>query len=188
MGAWNWLDGVLAVIIVVSIIMAIGKGLIRELISLAALVVGIIVAAAEYTRAAYWFQDLTRSREIALAAGFLTIFVLILIAGAVISLIARFFIRRAGIEWFDRFLGGIFGLIRGVLIDSILLMIMLAFAIKPQAVQRSKLAPYVSTGARAMAYLMPQTLRNSFDEEFQKFRDAIVKESHSAANGPNINL
>jgi membrane protein required for colicin V production len=174
MGAWNWLDWILAIIIVVSIITAIGKGLVRELISLAALVVGIIVASLEYTRAAYWFQDLTKSQEIALAAGFLTIFALVLIGGAVVSLLARFLIRQAGIEWFDRFLGGIFGLIRGIIIDSIVLMVLMAFAVKPQAVQKSQLAPYVSTGARAMAYLMPHSLRNSFNEDFQKFRKAIL--------------
>lgn len=174
MGVWNWLDWVLAIIIVVSVVFAIGKGLVRELISLAAVVVGIVVASLEYTRAALWFQDLTKSQEIALAAGFLTIFALVLIGGAAASLIARSLIQQVGIEWFDRFLGGIFGLVRGVVIDSILLMVMVAFAVKPQAVERSRLAPYVSTGARAMAYLMPHSLRDSFYEEFQKFRQAIL--------------
>ncbi|HTV54170.1 MAG TPA: CvpA family protein [Terriglobia bacterium] len=174
MGAWNWLDWVMVIIMVASIIMAIGKGLVRELISLAAVVVGIIVASLEYGRAAYWFQDLTKSKEIAWAAGFLAIFALVLAAGGAASLAARFLIQQAGIEWFDRFLGGIFGLVRGLLIDSILLMVMMAFAVKPQAVEKSRLAPYVSTGARAMAYLMPGSLRNSFDQEFKKFRRAYL--------------
>jgi membrane protein required for colicin V production len=170
MGAWNWLDWVMMIIMVVSIIMAIGKGLVRELISLAAVVVGIVVASLEYRRAAYWFQDLTKSQEIAWAAGFLAIFVLVLAVGGVASLVARFLIQQVGIEWFDRFLGGIFGLLRGLLIDSILLMVMMAFAVKPQAIEKSRLAPYVSNGARAMAYLMPSNLRNSFYQEFKKFR------------------
>jgi membrane protein required for colicin V production len=174
MGSWNWLDWVLAIIIVVSVVFAIGKGLVRELISLGAVIVGIVVAGLEYTRAARWFQDLTKSQQIALAAGFLTVFLLVLIGGAAISLVARLLIRQAGIEWFDRFLGGIFGLVRGIVIDSILLMVMMAFAVKPQAVQNSRLAPYVSTGARALAYLMPHNLRDSFHAEFQKFRQAIL--------------
>jgi membrane protein required for colicin V production len=174
MGAWNWLDWVMVIIMVMSIIMAIGKGLVRELISLAAVVVGIVVASLEYTRAAYWFQDLTKSQEIAWAAGFLTIFALVLVGGAAASLLVRFLIQQAGIEWFDRFLGGIFGLLRGLLIDSILLMVMMAFAVKPQAVKRSRLAPYISTGARAMAYLMPRSLRNSFYQEFQKLKQAYL--------------
>lgn len=174
MGAWNWLDWILAIILFVSVILAVGKGLVRELVSLAAVVVGIVVASLEYTRAAYWFEDLTKSQEVALAAGFLAVFALVLVAGAVVSLMARFLIRQAGVEWFDRFLGGIFGLVRGIIIDSILLMVMVAFAIKPQAIQKSELAPYVSTGARAIAYLMPHRLRNSFYEEFQKLRQAIL--------------
>jgi membrane protein required for colicin V production len=174
MGVWNWLDWVLAIILFVSVILAVGKGLVRELISLAAVILGIVVASLEYTRAAYWFEDLTKSQEIALAAGFLTVFALVLVAGGVVSLVARLLIRQAGVEWFDRFLGGIFGLLRGVIIDSILLMVMVAFAVKPQAIEKSELAPYISTGARAIAYLMPYNLRNSFHEEFQKLRQAIL--------------
>jgi membrane protein required for colicin V production len=174
MGVWNWLDWVMAIIIVLSVVMAIRQGLVRELISLAAVVVGIIVASLEYTRGAHWFQDLTKSQEIAWAAGFLTIFAMVLVGGAVVSLMAHLLVHEVGVEWFDRFLGGIFGLIRGVVIDSILLMVMVAFAVKPEAVQKSQLAPYVSIGARAIAHLMPQSLRDSFYDQLQKFRQSVL--------------
>lgn len=181
MGAWNWVDWALAIIIVLSIIPAVRKGFVRELISLASVVVGLVVAALEYPRAAAWYEDLTKSHEVALAAGFLTIFIAVLVAGAIVSLIARLLIRTAGVEWFDRFLGGIFGFIRGVIIDSILLMILMAFAIKPQAVSRSYLAPYISTGARAIAFIMPQNLRNHFYSGFEKFRQAIMESAQGGA-------
>lgn len=179
MGAWNWLDWILVIILVASIIPAIKRGFVRELISLASVIVALIIAALEYPRAAAWFQDLTKSREVAMAAGFLSIFVAILVAGAAISFLARLLIKTAGVEWFDRFLGGIFGLIRGVIIDSIVLMILMAFAIKSQAVSRSQLAPYISTGARAIAFMMPQTLRDDFRSGFEKFRQTIIETGKS---------
>ncbi|MGH9470361.1 MAG: CvpA family protein [Terriglobia bacterium] len=175
MGVWNWVDWIFAVVILLSVIFAARKGFVRELISLAAVVVGIVVAALEFRRAAGWFEDLTSSHAVALAAGFLAIFVTVLIAGAIVSALARFLIRSAGVEWFDRFLGGIFGLIRGIIVDSILLMVLVAFAIKPAAVGRSQLAPYISTGARALVVLMPRDLKSSFRAGFQRFRQAVME-------------
>ncbi len=177
MSVWNWVDWLLAIIIVISVVLAVKKGFIRELISLAAVVVGLIVAAIEYGRAAVWFEDLTKSHQIALACGFLSIFILILIAGAIASLLARLLVKTAGVEWFDRFMGAVFGLIRGVIVDSVLLMILMAFSIKPTAVSQSQLAPYVSAGARAIAVVMPKDLKDDFRAGFTKFRQDVIQET-----------
>ena len=131
------------------------KGFVQELISLASVLIGLVVAAVGYTRAALWFDDLTKSHEIALGLGFLVLFLGTLLAGALMGMLARKLIKTGGNQWFDRFLGGIFGLVRGVLVDAILLMALMAFAIKPDAVRRSALAPYVTTGARVIAFVMP---------------------------------
>ncbi len=188
MGVWNWVDWTFAIIIVLSVILAIRKGFIRELISLATLVAAIVISALEFHRAAGWFEDLTKSHEVALAAGFLAIFVAVLVVGAIVSFVARVVLRAAGVEWFDRFLGGVFGLIRGVVIDAILLMILVAFAIKPNAVGRSRLAPYVSTGSRALALLMPGDLKADFRSGFQKFRQAVMQSSKHTASSKNLSL
>ena len=71
MATWNWLDCILAAIVVASIVAAIVKGFVQELISLASVVIGLVVAAFGYPRAALWFDDLTKSHEIALGLGFL---------------------------------------------------------------------------------------------------------------------
>ena len=175
MGNWNWLDWILAGIVVISMVAAMLKGFIRELISLASVVLGLVVAALGYTRAALWFDDLTKSHEIALGLGFLTLFLATLLAGALVSLLAQKLIKTAGVQWFDRFLGGIFGLVRGVLVDSILLLVMVAFAIKVESVRQSSLAPYVTTGTRVVALVMPESLKAQFGLGFEKFRQALIQ-------------
>lgn len=175
MGTWNWLDWTLAAIAVASVVTAVIKGFIRELISLAAVVVGLVVAALGYTRAAIWFEDLTKSHEIALGLGFLVLFLAVLVVGALVSHLVRKLIKAAGVEWFDRFLGGVFGLVRGVLVDAVLLLALVAFAIKPGAVQQSTLAPYVTAGARVLALAMPGSLRTQFQQGFEKFRQALIQ-------------
>ncbi len=173
MATWNWLDWILAAIIVVSVVTAMRKGFVQELISLASVVVGLIVAAIGYPRASLWFEDLTKSHEIALGLGFLVLFLGTLLVGAIIGVLARKLIETAGIQWFDRFLGGIFGLVRGVLVDAILLMGMVAFTLKPDSVRQSALAPYVTTGTRVIAFVMPGNLKAQFRLGFQKFHEAL---------------
>ena len=176
MPTWNWVDWTLTLIAVTSIVLAAMKGFIRELISLGAVLLGLAVAALGYQRAALWFEDLTRSHEVALAAGFLTLFVAVLILGAVLSSVAKKLIRTAGLESFDRILGAIFGAFRGLAIDCILLLALVAFAIKPDAVNQSLLAPYVTTGARVIAVLMPADLKSQFHLGFGKFREALIQQ------------
>jgi len=182
MVTWNWLDCILAAIVVASVITAMMKGFVQELISLASVVIGLVVAAIGYSRAALWFDDLTKSHEVALGLGFLVLFLGTLLVGTLVGLLARKLIKTAGIQWFDRFLGGIFGLVRGVLVDAILLMALLAFAIKPDAVRQSALAPYVTTGARVIALVMPGNLRAQFHLGFEKFRDALIQNDKGPAN------
>lgn len=178
--AWNWLDWALAAVIVISVLAAIQKGFVRELISLAALVVGLVVASLGYARASVWFEDLTKSHDIALGLGFLTLFLAVLLAGALISLVARKLIKTAGIQWFDRFLGGIFGLVRGALVGSVILLALIAFAIKPEAVRQSQLAPYITAGARVIALVLPASLKGQFSEGFQKFKEALAQADRKA--------
>lgn len=180
MGTWNWLDWTLAAVVVASVVAAILKGFIRELISLASVVAGLVIAALGYQRAAVWFEDVTRSHEVALGAGFLVLFLATLALGALVSVLARKLIKTAGLQWFDRFLGGVFGLIRGVAVDCVLLMALVAFGIKADVVQRSVLAPYVTTGARVIVLAMPGELRGQFQAGFEKFRQALIQSDRKA--------
>ena len=180
MGAWNWLDWTFAAIVALSVIAAVIKGFVRELISLASLVMAAVVAAVAYPRAALWFEDLTKSHEIALGLGFLVLFLGTLLLGSVVSLLVRKLIKTAGLEWFDRFLGAIFGLVLGVVVDCVLLFVLVAFALKPAAVQQSSLAPYVTTGARIISLAMPENLKAQFRLGFDKFRETLIQNDKKA--------
>jgi membrane protein required for colicin V production len=184
MGTWNWLDCILAAVVVASVVAAIMKGFVQELISLGSVLVGVAVAAFGYPRAALWFDDLTRSHDIALGLGFLVLFAGTLLAGALAAAVARRFIKTAGVQTFDRFLGGVFGLGVGVLIDAVLLMVLMAFAIKPDTVQQSVLAPYVTTGARAIALVMPANLRAQFHLGFDRFHEELILKDKGLAKPP----
>ena len=152
------------------------------MVSLASLVTALAVAAVAYPRAALWFDDLTKSHEVALGLGFLVLFLGVLLLGSVVSLLARKLIKSAGIQWFDRFLGAVFGLVRGVLVDCVLLLALVAFAIKPAAVQQSSLAPYVTTGAKFISLAMPTNLKAQFSLGFERFKEALTQNDKKVIN------
>ena len=180
MGAWNWLDWTFAAVVLVSVAAAIMKGFVRELISMSSVVIGLVVAVAAYPRAALWFEDLTKSHEIAQGLGFLVLFLGTLLLGGLISLLARKLFKAAGIQWFDRFLGAVFGLFRGVVVDWVLLFVLLAFTIKPEAVRQSSLAPYVSAGAKVISLVMPASLKAQFSLGFERFRETLIQNDKKA--------
>ena len=177
---WNWLDAALLGIVAISVVAAMWEGLVREVISLASLVAGVAVAALEYGRAAVWFRGYTDSPEMAKGLGFLALFFGILIAGAIISFLLRKMVQKAGLAWFDRFLGGIFGLARGFVICSVLLLTMVAFSIRSAVVQGSTFAPYIMMGARVISATLPQDLRSQFQNGLEKFRNALIERDKKA--------
>jgi membrane protein required for colicin V production len=185
MNAWNGIDWVLAAVVLISVVLAIRRGFLRELIALATLIVAVAVAALEYRRAAAWYEDLTRSHEVALGAAFLTLFIGVLLLGAAVSAVTARLVKTAGLEWFDRFVGGAFGFVRGVVIDSVLLMILVAFAIKPDQVRNSTLAPYVTTGARLLALAMPSELKTQFRAGLGRLRQGLAQNAGRTAPKPN---
>jgi membrane protein required for colicin V production len=98
----------------------------------------------------------------------LSIFFGCLLIGAVISLVMNRFLRAASLQWIDRLLGGVFGLLRGWAIASILVLGLIAFPIRENPMTHSFLAPYVMAGARAAVLLVPRDLKDKFNEQYQK--------------------
>jgi membrane protein required for colicin V production len=96
------------------------------------------------------------------------IFVGCLLIGAVVSLMINRFMKAASIKWIDRFLGGIFGLLRGWAIASVLVLALIAFPLRDNVISQSVLAPYLLAGARAAVFLVPQDLKDKFYEQYKK--------------------
>ncbi|MCX6621735.1 MAG: CvpA family protein [Acidobacteria bacterium] len=72
--------------------------------------------------------------------------------------------KAVGLGWLDRVLGGVFGLVRGVILAMVVLTVILAFypGKPPQAVVESRMAPHVVGGAKALANLAPPNMREAF--------------------------
>jgi membrane protein required for colicin V production len=155
----NWLDWTILAIIVLSVISAAAQGFFFELFSLAGVILGYLLAAWNYQRVAPWFLPHVKSQWAANAAGFFVIFIAIAILAGVAGRIARWAVKEVGLRWFDRFLGAVFGLVKGALVVSVLIMALAAFGPGSKSVADSQYASYFLVVGRAVAWVAPYELR-----------------------------
>ena len=136
------LDWLILMIMMFSALLAAAQGFLFEIISLAGAIIGYLLAAWGYGRLAPWFLTYVKLPAFADLAGFLTIFLSVVILAGSIARLARWMIRDAGLRWVDRALGAAFGFLRGMIIVTEGLLAVTAFAPDSTELAGSQLAGY----------------------------------------------
>jgi membrane protein required for colicin V production len=95
---------------------------------------------------------------------FLIIFFVILLVFNIAARIARRLMKAAGLSGFDRFMGALLGVVKGVLVVTVVLMGMTAFTPTSTMLKTSVLAPYFLVVGRAAMWVAPSELRARFNE------------------------
>jgi membrane protein required for colicin V production len=174
----NWLDIVLLLILCVSVVTSLRKGLSREIIGLISVVLAILLGIWFYGTAGAVFEPHLNSVAAAHFAGFVVVFCGVLLLGAVVGAAVGKFLKVTGLSFFDHVLGALFGLARGVLIGIALIMGIMAFSTSgqpPASVVESRTAPYVVDAARLIASIAPHELREGFRKTYAQVKSAWEK-------------
>jgi len=129
----------LAVITIVglSILLSVIRGLVREVLALAAWVVAFVAANVLAGEVAPWMPEAVPTLELRLLAGFLVVFVATLLVMSALAMLASKLVKSAGLGVEDRLLGGVFGLARGLLVVVILVLLGGLTALPRQPVWRN---------------------------------------------------
>lgn len=113
MAALDWLFlGVLSV----SLLLGVWRGLVFEMLSLAAWVAAFFVAQWFAADVAQWLPMTGAAEPLRYAAGFLVTFMLAAFAGGLVAVFVKKLVTVAGLAPVDRVLGSVFGLVRGVIL------------------------------------------------------------------------
>lgn len=162
----------LFVIVIVGASIAAGalRGLVRAAITGLALIVGLLLASLGYEAAGGLLRSsgLVESGAAANAAGFLLLAGIVLVLGFAAGGLARAGLRRARLEWFDRALGGAFGLARGVAVCSVVYLALTAFPVRLNSVEEARTAPVLAEGARLLASCTSSEVRERFISEYRR--------------------
>jgi membrane protein required for colicin V production len=102
-------------ILVVSLAVAIWRGVVREIISLVGWIVAILVSWLYGPLVAQWLPE-AWAVPLRVSTGYIAAFVATLVLAGLMGFVASRLVRAVGLGPVDRLLGAVFGLVRGVVI------------------------------------------------------------------------
>jgi membrane protein required for colicin V production len=153
----NWLDAVIVLVLVGFVASAYSAGLIREVVTLIASLVGVIVAGLLYDDLANDVLVFLDSEGAARAVAFLVLFASVYLIGQIIAYVLKTGAQLLMLGWADRLGGAVFGLIKGLVVVQVLLIVFAAFPSLglDGAVGGSEIAPFFIDDASLLLNILP---------------------------------
>ena len=162
----NALDYLIIILIGFSTIISIWRGFIREVLSFIVWVLAFMIAIFFSGPLATYLSWMSESQTVRVSVSFITLFLLTLIIGALISFLIVKLVDVTGLSGTNRFLGAIFGLLRGVLVITIIVFCLNWSNIKNQSIWKSsRMIPFFETLATQMQSLIPADIMEKFNSE-----------------------
>jgi membrane protein required for colicin V production len=147
----NWLDYLLIVLVACSLIAGIMRGLLREVIALVTWITAIWVAWHYSSLVESYLGGALATENVRTWAARALIFIVIVLVGGVIGLLVSHLVRLSIFNGTDRAVGGLFGLLRGLVMAG--LFVMLCHAVRLEGEpwwHRSLLVPYAEHAANVL--------------------------------------
>jgi membrane protein required for colicin V production len=163
----NTLDILIIIIVGASAIYGAVRGFIRDIFSLIAIAIGIVLAIILYPWAASYVIRFVPDPVSAHLIGFATVFIIGAIAISILGNLISKAIGGTDISPYDRFAGACFGLIKGVLFSAVL--IFFASILVPSVLTHSMLAPPISRNTEHIINQLPRTA----EVEIFEFRNTL---------------
>lgn len=154
-----WLDYALLTIIALSALYSVFRGFVREILSLISWVMAFWIAIKFAPRLAETFADFISIPEIRFIGAFLLIFLLIMVGSIFISRLLVSLLQAGGLRPFDRLVGAGFGMARGIVIVTVLVLLAGQSPLTDEpAWQQSRMVPYLQKVAVWAADRVPREM------------------------------
>ncbi len=118
-----WVDYAIIGLIVISSIIGLLRGFVKEAFSLCLWVVAIWVGLTFSREFSGFLDGLISQPSVRIACAFIALFLVTLILGAMIGYLLGELVKKTGLSGSDRFAGMIFGIARGLVVTSIIIML-----------------------------------------------------------------
>jgi membrane protein required for colicin V production len=160
----NWLDVCLWAGIILCVASGLARGFTRTAIGFCSAWLGVLAGLWLYRSMGFWMRPYVSSKPLANAAGFAVVFVAVALAGAALERLRQRYYPAPNTLAVDRVLGGAFGLVRGVLLATIWVLLLLAFwpHLLAPSLRESLTVPYLTRTAQVLAQAAPDEIRDGF--------------------------
>jgi len=119
----SWLDLVIIGIIVLSALISLIRGFVKESISLITWIVAGVLAFRYFSPMAEMLEPFIEAPTIRNVAAFAILFIITLVIGAIVNFIMSQLVSKTGLSGTDKALGVVFGAARGVLIVTMVVLL-----------------------------------------------------------------
>jgi membrane protein required for colicin V production len=147
------LDWIFICVLPVSLLLGAWRGLVFEVLSLLSWVTAYVLARWMAMDAAHYLPMSGSSETMRFAAGFVLVFIVCLILGGLVAVVVKKLVSAVGLSPFDRALGALFGVFRGILL--LLVVTLLASMTPVTASSAWQESTGVATGVKVLKGLKP---------------------------------
>ena len=141
----SMVDLIILGIIVISALIGVFRGLIKEALSLASWFAAIVAGTLFSGQLSGVMENLINNDSLRRIAAFAILFVVVIFAGTMLSNLFAKLTEAAGLKGADRTLGALFGILRGLIIVLVVIFIGTQFDISQRWFEGSKLVPLAVT-------------------------------------------
>lgn len=160
----NWLDLAIIGIILVSTLISLVRGFVKESISLVSWILAGIIAFRYFAALSEILLPYVESPTLRTGISFSILFVCTLIIGAIVNFMASQMVSKTGLSGTDKTLGMVFGAARGALIITMLVLLAGLSATLPNETwwQESSMIEYFTNMANWLKDILPQDIASRF--------------------------
>ena len=167
----NLLDIIIIVILGYCLVRGIFRGLIKEVSGIIGVLGGFYAAYSYYQQLAQFLSQWISDTSIQNILSFMLLFCAVLIIVSIIGIVVKYLLNIAFLGWTDRITGGIFGILKGVLISCVIIFSLTAFLPKgAPIVKESFLAPYATMVSETMAKVVPEELKAQISDKIGELK------------------
>lgn len=173
----TWLDYSILAILGISVLYSFARGVVREVFSLLALIVGYMVASRVYGYGAPYLDWAVTDPRLAGIISFVAIFLTITLLVGAVGRMVHAAAKKVKLSLANRTLGAIFGFGKGVVLVSVLLLLIPVLsksAAQGRLLKDSMLSPFFDVATEALSSVFPTkrygVLDNRLTEELREVR------------------
>ena len=136
------IDIIILGIVAFSALIGVFRGLVKEALSLVSWFAAILAGTLFSSQLADLMENLINNPSLRRIAAFALLFIVVIFAGTLISNMVSKLTEAAGLKGANRTLGGLFGVLRGVIIVLVIILVGTQFDISQNWFEGSRIVPY----------------------------------------------
>lgn len=167
----NAADIVILIILLIGIISGLARGFVRCLFGLAALVLGVMIAASAYHPLAEGPLSFVPGEHGPEILSFVLMFLIVVIAVGVLGVIVSKALKLASLGWLDRLAGGVLGFVMSSIVAGVVILLaVLAGLESHRAMAGSAMAPAMLSVTDTIVSAVPEGAREPFERDYERLR------------------